>query len=124
MDHNPKSITKADKDCDKNLDLKDVKFPVKFRDINKIEKNYISINVLGYENKEKYLIYVSKKYCEEKHVDLLLIGEEGKRHYVLIKDFNMFMYHYTLHREKNIFVVIVYKLLVQKKIKMSYQRLL
>ena len=80
-----------------------------------MKKNSININVLGYENKEKYPIYVSKKYCEEKHVDLLLIGEEGKRHYVLTKDFNMFMYHYTLHHEKNIFVVIVYKLLVQKK---------
>ena len=28
---------------------------------------------------------------------LLLIGEESKRHYVLIKDFNTFMYDYTLH---------------------------
>ena len=56
-----------------------------------------------------------KKYCEEKHVDFLLIREEGKRHYVLIKDFNTFMYNHTLHHEKNIFVVIVYKLSVQKK---------
>ena len=28
--------------------------------------------------------YVSKKCYGEKHVGLLLIGEEGKRHYVLI----------------------------------------
>ena len=27
-----------------------------------------------------------------------LIGEQGKRHYVLIKDFNTFMYNHTLHR--------------------------
>ena len=33
----------------------------------------------GYENKEKYAIYVSKKYCEEKHVALLLIGEGEKK---------------------------------------------
>ena len=58
---------------------------------------------------------MSKKCCEDKHVDLLLIGEEGKRHIVLIKDFNTFMYYHTLHREKNIFVVIVYKLLEQQK---------
>ena len=32
-----------------------------------------------------------KKCFKEKHVDLLLMGEECKRHYVLIKDFNTFM---------------------------------
>ena len=49
-----------------------MKFPVKIRDIHKIEKrNSIDISAFGYENKEKYPIYVSRKYCEEKHVDLL-----------------------------------------------------
>ena len=43
-----------------------------------------------------------KKCCEDKHVDLLLIREEGKRHYVLIKDFDTFMYH-TLHRGRKHF---------------------
>ena len=91
--------------------------------IDKIEnKNSISISVFGYENKEKHAIYVSKK-CEEKHVDLLLIGEEGKIHYVLVKYFNTFMlfvhdvmYH-KLHRGRKHFCcyTIVYKLLVQKK---------
>ena len=56
-----------------------------------------------------------KKCCEEKHVDLLLIGEEDKRHYVLIKDFNTFTYDHTLHRGREHIFVIVYKLLVQKK---------
>ena len=27
-----------------------------------------------------------------------MVGEEGKRHYVLINDFNTFMYGYKLHR--------------------------
>ena len=74
------------------------------RDIHKIEKkNSISISIYGYENKEKHPIYVSKKCREEKHVDLLLIGEEGKRHYVLIKDFNSFMYDHTFHRGRKYF---------------------
>ena len=30
--------------------------------------------------------------------DLLLIREGGKRHYVLIKDFSIFMYDHALHR--------------------------
>ena len=32
----------------------------------------------------------------KKHVNLLLIGEKGKRDYVTIKDFNMFLYDHTL----------------------------
>ena len=58
--------------------------------------------LFGYENKEKYPNYILKKCCEEKHVDLLLIGER-KRHYVLIKDFNTFKYNHTLHHRKKHF---------------------
>ena len=77
--HNPRRITKADKDFAKRLDFKDIKIPVKIIDIHKIEKkNTIDISVFGCENQEKYPIYVSKQCCEEKHVDLLLI-EEGEK---------------------------------------------
>ena len=76
VDHYPVIITKTDKDFVKKLDFKDIKFPVKIRDIQDIsKKNSISIRVFGYENKEKHSIYVSKKCYEEKHVDLLLIRE-------------------------------------------------
>ena len=37
-DHHPARITKADKDFAKVLYLKDIRFPVKIRDIYKIEK--------------------------------------------------------------------------------------
>ena len=37
-DHNPRRITKANKDFAKKLDFKAIKFSVKIRDINKIEK--------------------------------------------------------------------------------------
>ena len=50
------------------------------------KKNSAGISVFGYENKEKHPIYVSKKCCKEKHVDLLLIGEEEKINDVLTKD--------------------------------------
>ena len=40
---------------------------------------------------------------KKKYVDLLLIGEEDKRHYALIKDFNTFMYDHSLHRGKKHF---------------------
>ena len=44
-----------------------------------------------------------KKCCEEKHVDLLLTEKKGKRHYVLIKDLNTFMYNHILHCKKKHF---------------------
>ena len=57
-----------------------MKFPVKTRDIHKMEKkNSIGISVFGYENKVKCPIYVSKKCCEDKHFDLSLIGEGEKK---------------------------------------------
>ena len=76
VDHNPKGITKADKDFSKKLNFKDIGFPAKIRNIHKIEKNNsIYITVFGYENKEKHPIYVSKECYEEKHVHLLLIED-------------------------------------------------
>ena len=98
---NPAKITKADKKCVKKPDFKDTKFPIKVRDINKIEKkNSISISNFGYENKEKHPNCVSKKCYDKKHVDLLLIEEKDKRHYVLIRNFNTFIYNHTLHHGK------------------------
>ena len=79
-------MTKTDAGFVRKLDFKDIKFPVKIRDIHKIKKeNFIGISVFGYENEGKHPIYVLKKCYEEKNVDLLLIGEEGKRHYVPLK---------------------------------------
>ena len=37
-DHNPRRITEADKDFVKKLDFENIKFPVKIRDIHKMEK--------------------------------------------------------------------------------------
>ena len=55
-DDNPRRITKADKNFAKRLNFK-------IRDIHKLEKdNSIGISVFGYENKEKYPTYLSKKF--------------------------------------------------------------
>ena len=97
-------------------DFEDIKFLLKIKGIHKIEKKkFIRISVFGYVNKIKYSINVSKKSFEEKNVDFLLIGEEGKIHYVLIKDCKTIMYDYTLIVERNLYVAIIYRLLVQKK---------
>ena len=102
-DHHPARITKADQSFARKLYYKGIKFPVKTTDIQKIEKkNSIGISVFSYKNKEKYSIYVSKTSYENKHVNFLLIGEKGKRHYVLIKG-NAFKYDHTLHRGRKHF---------------------
>ena len=63
-DHNPRIITKADKDFAKRLDFKGMKFPVKTKDIHKIEKkNSIGVSVFGYENEEKFPIMKSMFCC-------------------------------------------------------------
>ena len=64
-------ITKSNKDCAKKLDFKDkffmAKFPVKVRDIHKIEKkNSIGISIFGQQNEEKHPIYMPKNAEKEK----------------------------------------------------------
>ena len=61
------------------------------------------MSVFGYESKTKHPIYISKNCYEDKHVDLLSIGEKDKKHYVLINYFNTFMYDHTLHLGKKHF---------------------
>ena len=109
--HNLRTITKAGKDFSKRLDVTEIKFSVKIRDIHKIKKRILSQLAFLVMKQSMYQKIAVKK----KHVDLLLIGEEGKIHYVLTKDFNTFMYDNTLHRRRKHFAVIVYKLSVQKK---------
>ena len=53
--HHPARITKTAKDFGKKLDFKDLNFPVKIRDIHKIEKhNSISISFLAMKIKKIY----------------------------------------------------------------------
>ena len=45
-----------------------------------------------------YWFYSCIKKCyEDKHLFLLLIREKDKRHFILIKDFNTFMYDHIFH---------------------------
>ena len=63
------------------------------------KRNCIGISVFCYESKKKHQIYLSKNTIR-RHVDLSLIGEQGKGHYVLIKDFDTFIYGHKLHRRR------------------------
>ena len=80
-----------------------MEFPISIKDYNKIEvQNSIKVNVFGYEDKQFYPIFVSQG-SNEKVLNLLLVTEGEKKHYVLIKDFNSLMYNKTKHRERKYF---------------------
>ena len=80
-----------------------------FNKSNKCINNNICINVFGYENELVFPIYVSDQKFEDS-MDLLLLIDDNKSHYVYIKDFNRFMFHKT----KNTFAKVVYSVLVVK----------
>ena len=73
------------------------------KDFNKIEvKNNICINVFGYENELVFPIYVSDQKFEDS-MDLLLLNDDDKSHYMYIKDFDRFMFHKTKNKNKKWF---------------------
>ena len=103
MDKHPERVKKEDKSMIEKLDYSGIEFPISKKDYNKIEKkNGIRVNVFGYENKQPYPIHISKEDFEME-LNLLLLESDGKKHYVLIKDFNSFMFKQTKHKNKNNF---------------------
>ena len=58
----------------------------------------MQVNVFCYGNKV-YPLYISKKSYDQT-LNLLLITEQGKSHYVFIKDFNRLMFSRTNHIDK------------------------
>ena len=81
---------------------------------SKTEKlNNTCINVLCYENKLVFPIYVSDQNFENS-VDLLLVMNENKSYYVYIKDFDLKVLCFTKGRikTKNTFARVVCSVLV------------
>ena len=62
------------------LNYDSIEFPVSIKQIPKIEEqNNISINVIGYENKQRFPLFVSKKVFETT-LDLLLYNQSKHQH--------------------------------------------
>ena len=73
-DQKPRRTTKADKDFAKKLNFKDIKLPVKVRDIHKIEKQEFYHHYCFWLKKQRKISNVCFKiYCRRKNVYLLLI---------------------------------------------------
>ena len=105
-DHSQR-IKKADRKMVEELNCQGVEFPVATKHYDKIEEqNSININVFGYENEQFYPIHVSKQK-NEKVLNLLLITQGEKQHYVPMKDFKKMMYNKTNTGSESIFACTV-----------------
>ena len=103
QEKNPQRIKKEDKEMINELNYEGIEFPASQKHYNRVEKqNNIRINVFGYEKGQPFPIHISKETFEDQ-MNLLLITEDEKKHYVLIKDFNTFMYNQTKHKNKKHF---------------------
>ena len=103
LDKNHQRITKEDKKMINDLDYEWIKFPVSKTDYGKIERqNNIYINVFCYKNELTYPVYVSNQKSRD-CMDLFLISDENKSHYVYIKDFDRFMCNKTKNKNKKYF---------------------
>ena len=83
----PERITKKYKKLVNDLDYDGIEFPVQEKDFSKIKtRKKICINVFGYDNRLTFPIYVlGQKF--QNSMDVLLLIDGDKSHYVYIKDF-------------------------------------
>ena len=96
-------ITKIDSKIACNLNYDKIEFSVEEKNFKKIEvQNNICINVFCYENEMVFPIYVSDQKFEHS-MDILLLINDDKSHYVYIKNFNSFMFHKTKNKSKKWF---------------------
>jgi hypothetical protein len=79
-----------------------INYPIKKEDIPKFEKlNNIKINVYAYINKKEGIIpYYINKNTDDKIINLLLITDGEKYHFVLIKNFSRLIYSFNNHKCK------------------------
>ena len=103
INNNPERISKP-KRFKKDFDWSRIRFPVFFKDISKFEfRNQISINLLATEGKE---IYICKKGGNfERAINLMIISESNRKHYVAIKSLSRLLSSKnTNHKGKEYFV--------------------
>ena len=103
VNDNASRIKRVDKKIASTLDYGGVEFPVKVKDVGVIEDmNEICINVFSYEDKIVCPVHVSKKKYGD-CMNLLMIHEGDKSHYVYVKDFNRLMFNASKHKDKKWF---------------------
>ena len=88
-DTNPQRIDNDLKSKQDTLNMKGIRYPVNFRDIDRFESQNpeISITILGYNKDERvYPLKISRYTGCEHDITLLLIKDGEKSHYCLVKN--------------------------------------
>ena len=102
INNNPERISKL-KRFEKDFDWSGIGFPFSVKDIKKFEfRNQISINLLAIEGKQ---IYICRKGGNNEHIiNLMLITENNRKHYVAIKSLSRLLSSQnTKHKGKEYF---------------------
>ena len=88
VNKHPERIDKNLRENSKRLNWNGLKFPNDLKQITHFEKSNqnISINVFGYEKKAVYPLRLFKGEERQQQINLLLISDDVKKHYCLIKD--------------------------------------
>ena len=105
VEKNSERVSKELKDQSERLDWSGLKFPVDLKQIIIFEKNnpQIAINVFGFEG-DVYPLRLSKRSEREQTINLLLISDEAKQHYCLIKSLSRLLSSQVSgHQESNVF---------------------
>ena len=84
-------------------------------------QNKMCINVFCYDNKLNYPVYLSDQKFND-NMDLLLISNEFKPHYVYIKDFDRFMFNKTKNRYTKYFCKCCLQCFSSKEILIEYKK--
>ena len=86
--HNAERVDKELKLKEKTLNMEKIEYPVSLKDIDKFENQNqsIYITVFGYDGKSVYPLRNSNNVDREHKIRLMLIEEDGVKHYCLIKN--------------------------------------
>ena len=99
---NPQRTTKKDKELVSKLDYEGIYFPVSKKNYCKIEVQNKIVLIYRCENKVVYPVYLSDQKFSDS-MDLLLISDKFKSHYVYVKDSDRFMFNKTKYNGKKYF---------------------
>ena len=88
--------------------MEGIEYPVSLKDIDKFEKQNpnISITVFGYNGKSVYPLRNSNNIDREHKIRLMLIEQDGVKHYCLVKNpSRLLSSHTSNHNGKKYFVI-------------------
>ena len=102
MKRHPEIIAKEDKKMINGFNYEGIELSVSKKDYCKIERQSNITLMCCHEHNLTYPVYLADQSFHN-CMDLFLITDENKSHYVYIKDFNRFVCNKTKNKSKNYF---------------------